>query len=160
MFHYSPNSFPCFLPLLTDCHILIKAMHCKGKVLQGALFQQAQYRAARWPHPSLHLRGSLLFWDSGWVLPTWWGRKSTTATSWMQAEWSTIQNRRAAACPQVSELSGSILCPILLISLESLCLSIFLHSFSPFLHRYINPASVSPITLVEEKVQRMVRGLP
>ena len=63
-------------------------------------------------------------------------------------------------CPQVSELSGLILCPILLISLESLCLSIFLHSFLPFLHRYINPASVSPVTLVEENVQRMVRGPP
>ena len=159
MFHYSPNSLPCFLPLLTDCHILIKAMHCKGKVLQGALFQQAQYRAAKCPHPFLHLRG-LLFWETGWMLPTWWGRKSTTATTWMQAEWGSIQNRRVATWPQVSELSGSILCPVFFISFSSLCLSIFLHSFSPFLHRYINPASVSPITLVEEKVQRMVRGLP
>lgn len=61
MFHYSPNSLPCFLPLLTDCHILIKAMHCKGKVLQGALFQQAQYRAAKCPHPFLTFEGSSCF---------------------------------------------------------------------------------------------------
>lgn len=158
MFHYSPNSLPCFLPLLTDGHILIKAMHCKGKVLQGALFQQAHTGQPSAPIPSPP-RAPSCFGRQAECCPHR-RQKEHHCHHLMQAEWGSIQNRRVATCPQVSELSGSILCPILLLLF---CLFAFLFFFTPFHLSYTDTLILPqfhPITLVEEKVQRMVRGLP